>query len=103
MRSDDGEKVSFTYVNDEDGEPALTIVEAVGWVTGVDGRDLDPLHDVLDTETLEGLFKRDGGTFYRDASRSTADDCELSFRYMGCEVTVTADHIYVEPSGSVND
>lgn len=102
-RTDDtGEGHVFRYSAAGEDQPAIAIVKAVSWVKDVDVRALTPLHDVIDTEELQSLFKprsADGG-FYRSSGEVTSADQTVTFEYEGCTVTVTDEEIRVEPGRS---
>lgn len=71
-------EVSYTLGDDE--SPSTSVVKATALLTDTSPLDLDPLYDVIDPEHLDGMV------------RSSSDDpgsVEISFRYSGCEVTVT--------------
>lgn len=89
-----GDAYTFHYPTDDDDQPLLAIVESVAWVKGVDARELEPLHHVIDVDTLNALV---GGS-RPEFNRAAAKDAELTvtFRYEGCLVTVTSDRIAVE-------
>lgn len=89
-----GDSYTFHYLADNDDQPLLAIVESVAWVNGVDARELEPLHYVIDVDTLRELLGRQR----RDFSRGADDPSSLTvtFRYEGCLVTVTPDEVTVE-------
>lgn len=88
---------SFAYDAEVDDEPALTVVEAVSWVTGVDVRAMAPLESVVDVEILSRVGSHDDPLFYRNRSASGAAEPRVSFSYEGCLVTVTPEQVGVDP------
>lgn len=96
-RIDGGER-SFEYSPDEPNQPALTIVEAIAEVKGVDPVDLEPLADVVDFDAVNALFGRNSirGMIKRSANESTLSDMQVVFEYAGCVVSVYADRITVD-------
>lgn len=89
-----GDSYTFHYLADDDDQPLLAIVESVAWVKGVDARELEPLHYVIDIDTLVELL----GGQRRDFTRGANDPGSLTvtFRYEGCFVTVTPEEVTVE-------
>lgn len=96
-RIDGGER-SFEYSPDEPNQPALTIIEAIAEVKGVDPVDLEPLADVVDFDAVNALFGRNSirGMIKRSANESTLSDVQVVFEYAGCVVSVYADRITVD-------
>lgn len=88
---------SFSYAAAADHEPALTVVEAVSWVTGVDARAMAPLNSAVDVEILSRVGNTDDRMFYRSSSASDPAEPQVSFRYEGCLVTVTPELVRIEP------
>ncbi|QLH84437.1 HalOD1 output domain-containing protein [Halosimplex pelagicum] len=68
----------------EDDSPSHAVVRSVAAATGRTVVDLDPLYETVDTDALDELFE--------GSARA-----RVSFRYAGCEVTVTQLHIVVRP------
>lgn len=89
-----GDPFTFQYPPDTDDQPLLAIVESVAWVKGVDARELDPLHSVIDVDTLTDLLGRERPEF--DRSPNDPSNLTVTFRYEGCLVTVRRGHIAVE-------
>lgn len=73
----------------EDGPPSQSVVWAVAEAEGVDPTDLPSLHDVVDPDALDALF--------RGQTRAT-----VTFEYHGYTVTVreNADVVVQEPGPS---
>lgn len=96
MTFDDPDGSRFPYSVEDPDEPALTIVEAVSQVRGVDELDLKPLQHVIDTDSLSEIlngeqeFFRGGGQ-----SRGESTDLQIAFEYEGCELTVMRDFVHV--------
>lgn len=88
----------FSYQRGEDNEPALTIVEAVSWVTDTPVLDLEPLHYAIETDDLNGLFgdRPEQGVLYRSSSEPAGADQTTSFRYAGVTVSVTPEEIRID-------
>lgn len=89
-----GDSFTFQYPTDTDNQPLLAIVESVAWVKGVDARELEPLHHVIDVDTLTELLGRDRPEF--DRSRNDPSNLTVTFRYEDCLVTVKRGQIAVE-------
>lgn len=45
-----------------DGDPLVTVVEALATVKGVDPLEMDPLYDVIDVEAVDRLLRSHGGS-----------------------------------------
>lgn len=88
---------SFAYAADVDHEPALTVVEAVSWVTGVDALAMAPLNSAVDVEILSRVGNSDDRMFYRSSSGSDSAEPQVNFSYEGCLVTVTPELVRIEP------
>lgn len=58
----------------------VVVIERVADDKGVDPRDLDPLHEVIDPDALNALFSDDDHTVRK-----------VVFRYQGYDVTVESD------------
>lgn len=73
---------------DADESHSVAVVRTVAAVTNTPPLGLNPLHDVIDTESLDRLFERpeDTGT----AGKS------ITFEFEGCEITVTQDTVGVQ-------
>lgn len=93
----DGGDHTFGYSPDEPNQPALTIIDAISEVTGVDPVDLDPLSDAIDFDAVNALFGRHSvrGMLKRSADESELSDLQVVFEYAGCVVSVTDDRISV--------
>jgi len=67
-----------------DGTPSWSVVETVAAATGTDPRSMRPLYEVVDPDALDRVFERTAGEQSPLRGRVT-------FRFEGCEVTVSAD------------
>lgn len=90
---DDGDEWRFTYPSGVTDQPSTAIVEAVARIADRDPLDLQPLAEVVDTDTLDALFgeRTDRRTFTRSSSEATTPGLEVGFRYEGFDVVVTRD------------
>ncbi|WP_436910534.1 HalOD1 output domain-containing protein [Halosimplex marinum] len=70
-----------------DDAPSRAVVQSVAAATNRAVDDLDPLYGAVDPDALDALFDRGG--------RAT-----VSFRYAGCDVTVTQLHVVVRSDGA---
>lgn len=88
---------SFTYASDEMDQPSIAIVEAIGWIEGVDSCALPPLADSIDPVALNELFTEPvmGDAHDPGPGRSPPDDLRVRFEYDGFVVTVSPDRIRV--------
>lgn len=76
---------------DPDGSLALATVELVSTVVDRDAMDLPPIHNRVDTDALEALFRPTPGS-----PRRTRGFVEFS--YVGCQVRIHADgEVVVRP------
>ncbi|WP_436928715.1 HalOD1 output domain-containing protein [Halosimplex halobium] len=75
-----------THHRETDTRPSLDVVRAVAAFTDTAILDLEPLGDVIDTESLNNLFAEDDGA---------TETAEMTFEYEGCTVTVTRDAVEV--------
>lgn len=83
---------STIYTVDE--SVSEVVVETVASVSGVDPVELDPLYYAIDPDALDALFAP------RPAAGDLPRDVQLSFSYVGLQVTVTAaGRIIVEDEG----
>ena len=91
-RSDQGEASATVQCDHSTDEPLTVVVaEAVASARDVDVIDLEPLHDVIDTDALERLFEP-----RVDGPRAHGS---VTFEYQDCLVTVSAHgEIRVEPT-----
>jgi len=64
---------------------SMAVVAVVAAVEDRAPTDLDPLHSVVDTDALQGLFRTSGQRLQSPTS--------TSFRYEGYEVTVSSEEI----------
>lgn len=78
-----------TYDVDEGEQPSVAVVRAVASLTDTPVLDLDPLYDVVDPAHLDGLADAADG-------RSALTESSVTFRFNGCEVTVTQDTVHVQ-------
>jgi hypothetical protein len=67
---------SFRY----EGTPSEGVIEAVGWVNGVEPTMLTPLQEVIDADALDALF-----------GLPKRGNLSVSFEYEDCEVEVKSD------------
>ncbi|WP_132060587.1 HalOD1 output domain-containing protein [Halorussus amylolyticus] len=83
-----------------DETPSGAVVEAVASASGTDAKDLPPLGDRLDTDSLDGLFaSTDPTSSSGRISARTADmdaGLEVRFEYAGYDVTVADDDVILE-------
>lgn len=87
--SDDGiestvsnRRADVTYEIDDGELPSEAVVRAVASLTNTPILDLEPLHDVIDPDHLNGVFgdeDRDGAPVERS----------VTFGFNGCRITVT--------------
>ncbi|WP_246998112.1 HalOD1 output domain-containing protein [Halosolutus gelatinilyticus] len=70
----------------EDETPSIVVVRAVATLTNTSPIDLDPLYHAIDPDHLDRVVQ---------SADESAVRMEISFRYQGCEVTVTEDEIRV--------
>lgn len=89
-------RATFDYSSGELDEPALTIVEAVGRITGNERTELDPLESVIDTDALSVLFAGAPGETYGGSARPASTSIAVTFRYEGCVVTVEDGRVRVD-------
>ena len=61
--------------------PSMSVVEAVAQQSGVDATELPPLHDVVDPDALDALFRSTG--------RNPERDVQVSFDYDRYTVTIS--------------
>lgn len=68
-----------------DAEDPLSeqVVQAVAEETGADPLEMNPLYEAINPDCLDSLFKTTDGGLPRNIG-------EVTFRYFGCEVTVTS-------------
>lgn len=64
---------------DENVAPSTAVVQAISETTGIDVLDLPPLNNVIDPDSLDGLF----------SGRDTIGS--VNFEYAGHHITVHAD------------
>lgn len=83
MRNLPGKLVAQAKFNwNHSGSAPVAIVEAVASATGQQPTEMEPLSDVIDTDSLEELFA---------STRSTPRDTgHVQFQYQGCYVQVSA-------------
>lgn len=94
--SNDGrDEITFGYSLEREAQPALAIVNAVAWVKGVDGRDLDPLQQVIDIGALAALLRQEQTEFTRSPGEEEPVELQVTFPYEGYVVTVTEDEVRV--------
>lgn len=93
-----GDGYSYPFSRDESGQPVITVIDAVAELTDRDFRDLKPLHSVIDTTRLNGLFEESDGLFHPSRPDSDANSVSITFRYEGCEVTVKKETVHVDPN-----
>lgn len=67
----------------EAGTIVDAVVAAIADELGADPMELDPLHESVDPDALESIF--------RDTSSATRDGGTVTFESNGCAVTVGAD------------
>lgn len=72
----------IVYEFGEDERPSEAVVRTVASFTNTNVLDLDPLHDVVDPESLDSVFEA------ADEGPVTGESV-ISFAFAGCEVTVT--------------
>lgn len=61
MTTDDAENGhEYSYSSRCADQPSVAVVEAVAELTGMGFRELKPLHSVIDTERLNGMFDESG-------------------------------------------
>lgn len=89
-----GDTYTFQYSSTDDEQPLVAIVESVAWVRGVDSRELEPLHRVINVDTLNDVLGQPRGEFARGTDAPSG--LTVTFRYEGCLVTVTQDQITIE-------
>lgn len=95
---DDGaDDPTFRYSPEEEDQPLVAIVKAVAWVKGVDVRDLEPLHHVVDVDKLREHMSEDSGRSNQSSVDSDPAELEVTFQYEDCEVTVGRGTIDVQP------
>ena len=82
-----GQRDQHSIDLDENERPSIVVVRAVSAVTNSQPLELDPLHDVVDPDALDSMFRVHEGD-----SRT-----EGSFRFVfnGCEVLVRGGTVYV--------
>jgi len=68
-----------------DEAPSDAVVRSVAAATDRTVVDLDPLYETVDSDALDDLFERGASV-------------RMSFRYGGCDVTVTQLHVVVRPA-----
>lgn len=90
------DRYSHSFSPEETGQPAIAVVEAVAELTDRDWRDLKPLHSVIDTTRLNGLFDESGRLCYRSGSDSDVDGVSVTFQYEGYDVTVEEGTVHAE-------
>lgn len=88
---------SFRFSLDEPEQPLSAITSAVSWVSGVDPRELEPLQDVVDIDSLGVLLRKSHRESQRDRTEPEPPRVEVRFRYGNCHVTVTPTHVIVAP------
>ena len=76
----------FAYDVGRDELPSEAVVKTVAAVTNTSPLDLDPLHDVIDPDTLNRALDRPG---------TAGAELELSFTFEGCAVTATPDEVRI--------
>lgn len=86
---------SFQFAAAEPDEPAMTVITAVAEIKGVRLTDLEPLNDVIDPDALSALFSGEGGAFRRGERGTVPSGLTLTFRYVGCDVTVQQGRVRV--------
>lgn len=89
---------TFNYTPVDDDQPVVAITRAVAWVKDVDVLDLEPLHNVVDTDGLQQFIKKEtnGVETERDSNDPFSAEHCLAFAYEGCNVVVSPGQIYVE-------
>ncbi|MFC3957067.1 HalOD1 output domain-containing protein [Halovivax cerinus] len=84
-RDPDGSSTATVTITRERGEtPAHSVVRGVSAVTNTDPATLQPLYDTIDPDALNRLFERRTGADGGSAGT-------ISFRFNGCDVTISAD------------
>lgn len=78
---------SVTYERGDNEPYSIAVVRAIAACRNTTPLELDPLHDVIDFQSLDNMFE--------NASESTRPSCSFIFSYDGYEVTVTHDEISV--------
>lgn len=78
---------SVTYERGDDEPYSIALVRAIAACRNTTPLELDPLHDVIDLQSLDSMFE--------NASESTRPSCSFTFAYDGYEVTVTHAEITV--------
>ncbi len=63
--------------------PSLVVISAIAAVTGVAITDLDPLHQVIDPDSLDKLW--------HSSTLTTRDESRVSFTFTGYDVTLSRD------------
>jgi len=81
----DGQSMTQTYEISASESPSHAVVRAVSTHTGTDLLDLPPLHDAINSDTLDDAFESD----------ADSSSIELSFTYSGCRITLTGTWIHV--------
>lgn len=83
---------TFIYTADESVSEA--VLDAVASVSGIDPIELDPLYYTIDPDALDALFES------RPSTTDLPRDVQVSFSYVGLQITVTAaGQIIVEDEG----
>ena len=78
---------SVTYERGNDEPQSIAVVRAIAASTNTTPLELDPLHDVIDLQSLDSVFE--------NASEAARSSYSFAFSYDGYEVTVTHDEITV--------
>lgn len=77
--------------------PSIAIVELLANAFGCEPTALDPLHETVDPDALDTLFRSSG-------PRATETDVTVSFEYVSHEVTVESDgSVVVRPVDAWSD
>lgn len=88
---DNPQPYTARYDRSDDEPLSVAVVNAVATGSDVDATDLEPLHEVIDTDALDRLFD------HLPAGADTAG--VVRFEYNSCLVTISVDgEIRIEPA-----
>jgi hypothetical protein len=89
-------ETDLTYEIDTNELPSEAMVRAVASFTNTPILDLDPLHDVIDPDHLNGIFDA-------PKERQEIEERSITLNFNGCQVTVTQERILVrEPDANLD-
>lgn len=87
----------FGFVVGAPGQPTRAIFQAVAQVKGTKATELDPIENVIDSDSLEEIMGNENpDDFYRSSGDGKPDTLRIQFEYEGCIVEVTPGRFTVE-------